>query len=98
MIKAYSGWAVLGAGLASILILQLVRVDIVYKNWGWNRSFFAQHYFWPLMALAFGCCMVGPLVLPRLFRQRLLFSLLAGLAASALYFGSSLVILLLYGT
>jgi hypothetical protein len=97
MRTAYSGWAVVGAGLASILMLQLVRIDIVYSNWGWNRSFFAQHYFWPLMALAFGCCVAGPLVLPRVLRQRLLLSLLAGLAACVLYFGSSVVILVVYG-
>jgi hypothetical protein len=98
MIKAYSGWAILVAGLASILVLQLVRVDIVYTYWGWGKSFFAQRYFWPLLKLAFGVCVVGPLLLPRTFRQRLLFSLLGGLAACTLYFGSSLVTLLLYGT
>ena len=97
IIKTYSGWAILVAGLASILVLQLVRVDIVYTDWGWNKSPFAQHYFWPLLKLAFGVCVVGPLLLSRPFRQRLRFSLLGGVAACTLYFGSSLVIFLLYG-
>ena len=97
MTMKLSGWVLFVGGLIFILVLQLIAIDIVYTDWGWNRSFFAQHFFWPLLGLAFLSCIAGPLFGVSPLRRKLLFSLLAGLAASALYFGSSFVIFLLYG-
>jgi hypothetical protein len=90
-------WGILCAGLAVILILQLIAVNIVYENWGWNKSYFGQHLFRPLLAAAFACCLAAPLLSRRPIPQRLVGLLLALISAVLVYFGSSLLIFLLYG-
>ena len=92
-----ASWIVFGAGISAIMVLQLVRIDIVYSNWGWNKSHFAQHYFWPFLMVAFAGCVVAPLFTRARAQQRFVASLLAGIAAFFLYEGSSLDIYLLYG-
>ena len=81
-----------------ILLLQMIRIDIVYTNWGWNRSHFAQHYFWPLLFFAFVLSSGAPFFSSRSIRQCFLFSLLATFSAAFIYFGSSYVIVRLYGS
>ena len=80
-----------------ILTLQVIRIDIVYTDWGWNKSPFAQHYFWPLMAVGFIASTVAPLFGSSHFSKRLKQSIAAFLFAALLYGGSSVVVLFLYG-
>jgi ABC-type arginine/histidine transport system permease subunit len=55
-----ASWIVFGTGILAIVALLLVRIDIVYSNWGWNKSYFAQHCFWPFLMDAFACYVVAP--------------------------------------
>lgn len=90
-------WALFAGGIMMILILQLVRINIVYTYWGWNKSYFAQHWFWPLLVLAFVISMLSPLFGAASFLIRLGRCLAALFIALLVYGGSSLIILLLYG-
>src|SRR5690349_8440175 len=90
-------WVLYGIGISLILTLQIVAITIVYNYWGWNKSYFAQHYFRPLLALAFLFCLGAPFVAPRPLSQRWRYSLAAVLSAALFYWVSSFIILLLYG-
>ena len=97
-------WLVLGLGVIMILVLQVVAADIIYTNFGtresysaWKNSQFAQHYFHPLLAVAFVCCSVAALFSTKPPRQKVAFCLLGALVAAAVYAISSAFILLLYG-
>jgi hypothetical protein len=94
---SWMSWAVFATGIAAIVALQVIAVSIVYTNWGWNRSNFAKHFFWPLLGLAFLVCAAAPLLSTGSLLRRFVACGLAGLSAALVYFASSFIILILYG-
>lgn len=96
-LRSICAWALFASGIMMILILQLVRINIVYTYWGWNKSYFAQHWFWPLLALAFVVSILSPLFGASSYLIRLGRCLAALIFALLVYGGTSLMILLLYG-
>jgi hypothetical protein len=94
---SFLSWSLFGIGLGLILIMQISAIKIIYPYWGWNKSFFANYLFWPLLTLAIVCCSVAPLFIQRVLWQRVCFSVLGGLSAVGFYFILSFLIILLYG-
>jgi hypothetical protein len=90
-------WAIFGVGIILILYLQIRAIGIIYNNWGWNESHFAQHAFWPIMALAFALCIGSAFLNPGTFRKRICTAFFAALFATMVYYMSSLSIYVLYG-
>jgi hypothetical protein len=96
--RAICAWGLFVCGMIGILVLQAIRIQIVYTYWGWNRSNFAQNWFWPLLVSSFLVATLAPLVGTSSVLRRLMWSFGAFIAALTLYAGSSAVILLLYGS
>lgn len=87
----------LTAGILLLLAIQIISVDAVYSGWGWNRSAF-KHFFWPLLVLAIALCACAPLFTAAPLSNKAVKATLFALLAVAIYFATSLVILVLYGS
>jgi len=90
-------WVVFAAGIGLITFLQIKAVTIVYPYWGWNKSHFAKHFFWPLLGFAFVLCLLAPLLTKGPLARRFVSCLFAGLVAATVYAALAFAILSLYG-
>src|SRR5256885_10208256 len=88
---------VFAVGTMLLLCIQIISVQVIYSGWGWNRSRFSRYIFWPLLVISIALCGSAPLFSKLPLNTRAVRAVLFGLLALAIYFGTSLVILVLYG-